>query len=684
MAAIGPWVAQLREAPAQLLRRLRQGLQGSDTVGPLALAVAVGLLAAAGAVVLRYMIRAVQWIFFDQGTRLDLLTGLPIPPWLVTVLAPAAGFLLVTWIVRRVAPEAAGHGVPEVQFSVRMRGGRIRPRVALAKAVTASISIGSGGSVGREGPIVQIGSTLGSAVAQFVGMGAQEMRILVAAGAAGAIGATFNAPIAGVLFALEVILGSFAARSFGLVVVASVTATAAAQTVLGTEPAFRLVEEFRLVSNWELALYPLLGLAAGLIALLYVRSVYGVEAWFNRWSAPVWSKALAGGLLVGLLGTFGSPHLFGVGHEGVELAMAGELSITLMAALVLMKIAATSVTLGAGGSGGVFAPALFIGAMAGGAFGKAADGLLPTLAGTPGAYALVGAAAVFGAAAHAPLTATIILFEMTDNYRIILPLMLAVVLAQLVASRIDPDSIYSIKLRRRGGADGPREPGTLDFVLVDDAMSEEIPSVPPELPLTELAEMAREGPDRSWVVLDAGERPAGIISVTDLERAILEGELGDRTVGDVMTQGLVTTRPGESLRQAFQRFAERDVYQIPVVDTEEDGRVVGMLRRTEMMWAYKELADEHARLLARTDALPAHARFESVNVEVQVEIRHRRICHRAIRDIHVPEHALIALLRRGERVVVPRGFTRVEPGDVLTLITTREHERELRDWLQGR
>ncbi|HSG48516.1 MAG TPA: chloride channel protein, partial [Longimicrobiales bacterium] len=269
--------ARVWSAPPLAVQRLRQLLQGSDTVGPLALAVAVGLLAGGGAVLLRAMIRAVQWVFFDQGTRLDLLTGLPVPAWAVTVAAPALGLVLVVAILRSWAPEARGHGVPEVQFAVRMRGGKIRPRVAAAKAITSAISIGSGGSVGREGPIVQIGSTLGSAVAQLVGMGSQEMRILVAAGAAGAIGATFNAPIAGVIFALEVILGSFAARSFGLVVVSAVTATAVAQTFLGTEPAFRLVEEFALVSTWELALYPILGIVTGLIALLYVHAVYGVE-----------------------------------------------------------------------------------------------------------------------------------------------------------------------------------------------------------------------------------------------------------------------------------------------------------------------------------------------------------------------------------------------------------------------
>ena len=666
-----------------LLTRFRLALQRSDTIAPLGLAVAVGVVAGLGAIALRWMVRGAQWVFFDQGTRLGPDLGLPVPEWAVTVAAPAVGMVIVAYLVKWWAEEAKGHGVPEVQFAVRMRGGKIRPRVAFAKAVTSAISIGSGGSVGREGPIVQIGSSMGSAIAQFVGLGAEEVKLMVAAGAAGAIGATFNAPVAGVLFALEVILGSFAARSFGLVVVASVSATAVAQSALGTEPAFRLLEQFEFVSNWELGLYLLLGFVTGIVSLIYVRTVYGIEDWFDRWHTRIWIKAVLGGLVVGLLGTFGSEHLFGVGHEGVELAMAGGLSTGLMLALVFMKMFATAVTLGAGGSGGVFAPALFIGAMAGGAFGRVADQVFPTVTASPGAYALVGAAAVFGASSHAPMTAIIILFEMTDNYRIILPLMLSVVLAQLIASRIDPDSIYSIKLRRRGALSRPRtEQGTLDLLLVADAMTEEVPSVAPTSTLDELTVRAREDKHHSWVVLDEEESLQGVVSVTDLERAIVDGNLGGLTVADIMTTAVVTCEPGETLRHAFRRFTERDVYQIPVMDPETPRRVMGVLRRTEMMWAYKELSDEHQRLLERSDVLPPESRFDSVHVEIQVTPDQAGVCDHAIREIQVPEHALIALLRRGDRVVVPRGFTRVEPGDVLTLITTRQYERELRLWIQ--
>ncbi len=664
----------------KILPRLRLEFRRSTTAGPLALATAIGLLSGVAAIGLRWMIAAVQWLFFDQGARLSDIVA-PIPEWVPLVLAPAVGMVVVSWMVRRWAPEAQGHGIPEVQFAVRQRGGRIRPRVAIVKAIASAISIGSGGSVGREGPIVQIGSSIGSSVGQIAGLGASEVRILVAAGAGAAIGGTFNAPIAGVLFAMEVILGGFASRSFGLVVVSSVAATAVVQSALGTEPAFDLVERFTLVSNWELGLYPILGVVAGLVALAYVWMVYQVEERFELWSIPFWAKAALGGLAVGAIGAFGSPHIFGVGHEGVELALAGALGIGTMAMLVVLKMVATSITLGAGGSGGVFAPALFIGAMTGGVFGSVMGGWFPAVTASPGAYALVGAAAVFGAAAHAPMTAIVILFEMTDDYLIILPLMLAVVLAQIIASRINPDSIYSIKLRRLGGfRPSEGEMGTLDILLVADAMEEEVRSVPESMELDQLAELARDERARSWVVLDEDERLVGIVALADLERSIVAGG-SEETVAEVMTTAVETTLPGETLRNAFAQFSALGAYQMPVVDPEDRTRVVGVLKRAEMIWAFKELADEHQRLLKRTHALPPDAGGDSVHVALEVTPSHTRICFHPIREISVPAEALIALLRRGDRVVVPRGFTRVEPGDVLTFITTRRHRSTLEEWI---
>jgi CIC family chloride channel protein len=669
---------------AALLSRVRTRFQRSETVAPVALAVTVGALAAVGAIILRLLIRLVQWVFFDWAGS---IAGSYAPPGLDRVhyfLAPAVGMVLVSWMVRRWAPEAQGHGVPEVQYAVRMFGGKIRARVAAIKALASALSIGSGGSVGREGPIVQIGSSLGSTIGQVAGLGTSQTKILVAAGAAAAIGATFNAPIAGVMFAMEVILGSFAARSFGLVVIASVTATAISQAALGDAPAFRLIETFTLVSDWEFLLYLALGVFTGLIALAYVQSVYWFEDSFDAWTLSPSFKALVGGLGVGAMGFFGSELLFGVGHEGVELALRGEMALGFMLALVLLKILATSVTLGAGGSGGVFAPALFIGAMAGGAFGKSVNQLFPEVTAPAGAYALVGMAALFGAAAHAPITGILILFEMTDNYRIILPLMFAVVVSYLMAAAVYSDSIYSIKLRRKGALNAPRqEMGILDLLLVTDAMSLEYESVSPDLPVEALAAAARRGKTRSWLVVGEDESLTGVVTETDLEEAIVQGRDVDALVKDIMTTSLITCTPGEPLRKAFRRFSERAVHQIPVVEDDNPLQVAGVLRRSELLWAYKELADEHQRLLERTgdDGISSHA--ESVQMEVQVQQGQDRLCLRRIREIRLPENTLIALLRRGDRAVVPKGDTRVEPGDVLVLLTTRDQEEALRRWISG-
>jgi CIC family chloride channel protein len=669
---------------ADLLSRARTRLQRSETLGPVLLAISVGALAAVGAIVLRVLIGWVKWLFFDQGARLSQSFGVESLSRVHLLVVPAVGMVLVSWMVRKWAPEAQGHGVPEVQYSVRMLGGKIRARVAAIKAIASAISIGSGGSVGREGPIVQIGSSLGSTVGQAVGLGPPQTRILVAAGAAAAIAATFNAPIAGVMFAMEVILGSFAARSFGLVVISSVTATAISQAALGDAPSFRLVEAFTLVSNWEFLLYLGLGVFSGLIALAYVQSIYWFEDSFDAWKLNPSLKALIGGLGVGAMGFFGSELIFGVGHEGVELALRGEMALSFMLALVLLKILATSVTLGAGGSGGVFAPALFVGAMVGGAFGTVANRLLPELTAPPGAYALVGMAALFGAAAHAPITGIIILFEMTDNYRIILPLMFAVVVSHLLASTIYQDSVYSIKLRRKGAMNAPRdELGVLDLLLVTDAMSMEYEKVSPETPFEELSVLAQAGRTRSWLVMDAEDRLKGMVTETDLEEAIVQGREIDAVVGDIMTTSLTTCTPGEPLRTVFRRFSERAVHQIPVVEIDDPGAVAGVLRRNELLWAYKELADEHQRLLDKTgdDKIPSHA--DSVQMEVQVQEGQEALCLKRIREISLPRNTLIVLLRRGDRAVVPKGDTRVEPGDVLVFLTTRHEEDRLRNWIGG-
>jgi len=673
--------------------RLLSFLRSSRDLRLVLLAVVVGLAGGAGAIVFRTMIGWARSLFFSGS--------LEIAPFLGdyrVILLPAIGLVLVSVIVRRWAPEARGHGVPEVQYAVRRRGGRIRPRVVAIKALASALCIGSGGSVGREGPIVQIGSAVGSAVGTAMGLRADSVRLLLACGAAAGIGGTFNAPIAGVMFAMEVILGNFTARSFGLVVLASVSSTALVQAILGKEPAFALHEVFTLVSPLELPLYLGLGIIAGALSALYVRTLYGLERAFGLWRARFWLKALAGGLVVGVIGYLGirylgGDHLFGVGYEGIEQALAlgkgsgsaggGEMTVAVLLILVGLKLLATSTTLAAGGSGGVFAPALYMGAMLGGAFGLTVNGMLPSLTAPAGAYCLVGMGAVFAGAAHAPISSILILFEMTDDYQIILPLMLAVVISYLISSWLNPDSIYDTKLRHLGGMSPIQAArgSVLDLVRVIDAMTPELQPVHPDEPVMQLVPRFRDQHVRGFPVLDTDGSFVGLVTATDVQNALIDGEAERLSARDVMTAYAVTCTPEESLREVLQRIRDQEVGQVPVVDKTDPRRLLGLLQRNQILWAIGEMASEHSDLLGRSSTLAEDRAGSSLEILVEVRSSHRGISFRRLRQLDLPEQCLVTTLRRGDHTMIPNGNTVIEPGDLLTVVTTPSNEPQLREWV---
>ncbi len=430
------------------------------------LALAIGVGAGAGAVAFRYMILGFTELF--SGHRDYSAAGHaanPGVPWLgiwFVLIAPVLGGLLYGPLVSRFAPEARGHGVPEVMYAVNRNGGRMRPQVPIVKSLASAICIGSGGSVGREGPIVQIGSALGSVTGQALKLPEGQLRLLVACGAAGGISATFNAPIAGVFFALELILRDFETRSFGLVVLSSVAADAVGRAAFGGHPFLRL-PGFHFGSPLELLLYAGLGVLATVVGLGFVRILYSGEDLADRiWGGkPQWLRPGVGGVLLGLL-LLAVPQMYGVGYPVLQDAVAGHYVILALLGLLAAKVIATSLTMWIGGSGGVFAPSLFMGAMLGSAYGAAAHDLLPGLAVAAGAYGLVGMGAVFAAAARAPITAVIIIFELTGDYQIILPLMFAVVVATAISNALSRDTIYTLKLRRRGDRHRPWRSASAD------------------------------------------------------------------------------------------------------------------------------------------------------------------------------------------------------------------------------
>jgi chloride channel protein, CIC family len=439
-------------APAGHLGRAYDWLRGSAP-GLLPLGVLVGAGAGAGAVAFRYLIVGFTHLFTGRSDYSDAgRAASPHFPGLgmfFVALAPVLGGLVYGPLIERYAKEARGHGVPEVMLAVAERGGRIGPAVAVVKSLASALCIGSGGSVGREGPIVQIGSALGSGIGQLLHVPESRLRLLVACGAAGGISATFNAPIAGVFFGLELILRDFASESFGVVVLSSVTADVIGRAAFGAHP-FLALPAFQLRSPLEYLFYAVLGLVATFVGIAFVRILYGAEDVFDRfWPGPRWARPATGGVLLGLL-LLGLPQLYGVGYPVLSGAIAQHYVLWMLMALLVGKIAATSLTIAIGGSGGVFAPSLFMGAMAGTAFGTVLHHLVPSLTGSPGAYGLIGMGAVFAGAARAPITAVLIIFELTGDYRVILPLMASIVLATALSSRLSTDTIYTLKLRRRG------------------------------------------------------------------------------------------------------------------------------------------------------------------------------------------------------------------------------------------
>ena len=471
------------------LRHIWAHIDVHSTAILMSLAVGVGVGTALVAVLFIKAISVVTSFSFEQGMP-QFLAFLG-PAWIVLV--PIIGGLIGGPIIARWAIEAKGHGVPEVLQAIILRGGRIRPRVALVKSIASTICIGTGGSAGREGPIVQVGAALGSTAAQLMKLGTERTITLVACGAAAGIAATFNAPIAGVVFAMEVILGEFTTQYFGTVVVAAVSASIVSRQFLGSNPAFT-VPTYSLVSPGEIPFYAILGVLAALAGWAFVGILYFFEDRFDAWRLPAAWKPAVGAIGVGLTALL-YPQALGTGLASIGQALQGALPWTLLLALVFAKLAATSFTLGSGNSGGIFSPSLFMGAMLGGAFGYWVHILFPAFTGSMGAYALVGMAAVFAASAHAPLTAFLIVFEMSGDYRMILPLMVTVGLSTLISQRMRRYSIYTWKLAKRDiPLERDRDVDIIRGLNVGEVMTFEPDVIDGQASLQELSDaMARTG-----------------------------------------------------------------------------------------------------------------------------------------------------------------------------------------------
>ncbi len=674
--------------------RLRDWLRASPT-GLVLMALAVGAGAGGGAVAFRYLILGFTKLFSGYGDyssagRAPFGFYHSIGFWFV-VLVPVVGGLLYGPLIYVFAREARGHGVPEVMYAVSERGGRIRPRVAVVKSVASALCIGSGGSVGREGPIVQIGSALGSSLGQITRVPESRLRILVACGAAGGISATFNAPIAGVFFGLELILRDFEADSFGVVVLSSFVADIIGRAAFGSNP-FLHLPDFQLRSPVEYPLYAGLGLVAALVGLAFIRVLYGSEDLADRlWRGPEWLRPAAGGLLLGLL-LLAVPELYGVGYPPLENAIHGNYVVWFLLILLAGKILATSLTIAIGGSGGVFAPSLFMGAMIGTAYGAGVHHLLPGQTAAAGAYGLVGMGAVFAGAARAPITAVIIIFELTGNYRIILPLMFAIALAAGVSSLLSRDTIYTLKLRRRG-IDVMRGRGAnlMRLLRVADAMEPVPASLAQDAPLDEVINRLTESPTDGLPVVDENGEYRGTVTSRQIEEALRDNAL-DVEAGDLAeeTPPLETTQTLEDALAALLRVHSG----LPVV-TAEHAEVVGWLTRYGVLRAYNaklgrsvEGAERGQGSASRSEGLgrvgSALGRLRGYRV-INVELgKGSAPVGRTLGDLDWPASTAVLALSRHDEAIEPADDFELESGDRLTVLVPAASADEIADLIGPR
>lgn len=633
-------------------------------------ALLIGLTTGAGIWLFKWLIDLFHRIAFDGlGHSLS-----PWGPWTMA-LVPLLGGLMVGLISHLFIGQERHHGVAGIIEAVALAGGRLRFWRIPAKAVAAALSIGSGASVGPEDPSVQIGANLGSMFGQWLHLSDERVRTLVAAGAAGGIASAFNAPIAGVFFALEIILGEIGGNAFGIVVLTSVIAAVLTQAVSGTQPAFR-VPAYAFNSAWELPLYLGLGGLAGPVAALYVKALYVAQDLFQGWRGPRWLKPAAAGAAVGAVGIF-LPQVLGVGYETIEQVLNGELpGVALLLALLAAKLVLTPVSIGGGFVGGVFAPSLFLGAMLGGAYGQLANELLPALHIAPPAFAMVGMAAVLAGAVHAPLTAILLLFEMTHDYRIILPLMFSVVISLLISQQLRHDSVYTLSLARKGiRIERGRDVDVMESVRVGEVMLRETFMLPADFPVQQLAGQFLQTGRHGFAVADSEGRLLGIVSVEDYRRA-MSGELGpidSLTVGDIATRDLITVYPDDTLATALRRMAPRDLSRLPVVTRDNPRQLLGVIRRSDAVRAYDVALSHRAAMRHRTHQARLGAFLtDKLDVE-EVTVEPGASCEgKCVREVAWPGECVLTTLRRGRQVLIPHGDTVLKAGDVLTVVAEGE------------
>jgi CIC family chloride channel protein len=529
-----------------------------------------------------------------QNLTLHWALRIPVTDILLIPLFVALGLAVCRWLGIYGAHGSTGENIPDVMYRVGVKGGVIPLRPVLAKTAAAAVIIGTGGSVGAEGPVVVLGAGTASKLGRWTSASPNRLRTLAGCGAAAGLSAAFNAPIAGVIFGIEKITGTAGGMALAPYVVGSILAATVSRAIFGNRPVLEIPAEFGVHSPWEMLLYAALGIICGAVAVLYSRGVWKTQDRFGEIISP-WARIALGAVIIGALDLMFRQDLWGHGHQSLNLGIVASRSAIFLLGLTAAKLIATAVTFGAGGTGGVFTPALYIGATLGGACGVIATHLFPSSPVLPGAMALVGMAGLVAGATHAPLTAIFMVFEMTGDYGLILPLMLTSVLAYMISRRLYPESIYTEWLVRRGvvlsqGADAV----VLARATVADCYHRDPITIPAWSDVAAIMELTRGSRQTEFPVVSVHGRLVGMLSRETLRELDADVPAGAVLAADLARLSVKPVTPEDSLLTAMRRLGATDVDYLPVVSVRDRGRLVGLVGRHDLTAAYDRMMAEEA------------------------------------------------------------------------------------------
>lgn len=593
--------------------------------------------------------------------------------WLIP-LVTALGGLISGIIVFSLAPEAEGHGTDSAVKAFHRAGGLIRGRVPWVKMVSSAITIGSGGAAGREGPTALIASGIGSLYATIRHRSEDERRLLVLIGMAAGLSAIFRTPIGAAIFAIEILYDDmeFEANALLYTLLASIVAYSTNGALVGWEPLFDIPANLGVTHAWEYFEYAALGLAGGIVAVIIPVAFYGTRDLFARIPLPPHVKPAIGGLLVGLM-ALALPQVLAGGYGWIQRAMNGDMALDLMLVLVFAKIIAMSLTVGSGGSGGVFAPSLFVGAMLGGV-------LADLFNQSSAAFVLVGMAAVFSGAGRVPIATLFMVTEMTAGYRLLAPAALVVTISYIIqvtlSARLKYTSLYEAQIPKRR----TRDVDLLEGVLVKDAMTSDFDAVPPTMPLPKLIDEFERTHHHGFPVVGVDGRLVGVVSLGDLEREMLRGDFEQKTVADIATtDNLAVGYPDETVSTALWRMSVRRIGRLPIIERGDHRQLIGILRRQDIIESYENAIANRKDISSRLRELRETHEGKVRVLELAITRDHHMAGHPVGEIGHqLPQDCILVSIRRGNQVIIPHGDTRLQAGDQLIALASLDCVDDIR------